>query len=183
MDMRRKVPVLLVVLLLAMTMLAVAGCGGGDKGTSTGSTDPAAAGETAGQAEESAKVEPAAIGEETTAGDWTIKVTKVERAASAGGGNPTAGNELVVITFDVTNDGKEGQGIGPTSFKLVDAEGTEYPAASTSDPTFIFNIEQPIKPGETRQVLIAYDVKPAAGPFTWTFEPFGAPSAAVMAFD
>lgn len=179
MDTRR----IALVVLLAASLLVAAGCGGGGTAPSTGPATSEVAEDTGGQAADAPKTEAVPIGETAQAGDWTIKVTNVERAASAGGGSPSAGNELVVITFEMTNGTGEDQGIGPTSFRLVDNEGTEFTAAPTSDPTFIFNTQQPITDGETREILIAYDVKPAAGPFTWTFEPFGASSVAAMEFD
>ena len=173
MDMRRS---LLAVGLIA-SLLVLAGCGGGATTATTGTqaeTPPAAGSQTP------AEPSPAAMGKPATAGDWTITVKNVARAETAGGGSPSAGNELLVITYELTNGGAAGKGNGPTDFTLADAGGATFQAAPTGDPKFIFNTQQPIKAGETREILIAYDVTKGAGPFVWTFSPFGAPKPAVL---
>jgi hypothetical protein len=114
--------------------------------------------------------------------DWTITVKAASRKAEAGGAKAADGKELLVIDFELKNGGKD-SGVGPTSFKLADTKGADFTATATSDPAYIFNIEQPIKAGTTRKILIAYEVPKGAGPFVWTFSPFvegGQPAPAVL---
>jgi len=130
-----------------------------------------------------AKVAPVEIGTAVTSGDWTLTAKEAEREDKAGGASAEGGQELLVIEFELTNDSSFEQGIGPTSFKLRGADGTELQATPTSDAEFIFNTPQPIKAGEKRTIKIAYSVPAGAKAFQWTFEPFvagGTPEPAVI---
>lgn len=169
--------------LLAITVLAVAlaGCGGGNAAQTAPSTPPPATEAPATGTD--AKVAPVEMGQPATSGSWTLTAKSAERAAEAGGATAQSGQELLIITFDLTNGGSADEGIGPTSFKLAGPDATEYQAAPTSDPAFIFNTQQPIKAGETREIKIAYGVPTGTTPFQWTFEPFsasGPPEPAVI---
>lgn len=165
----------------AVVVAALAGCGGGKAAETTPITPPPATEAPATGTE--AKVAPVEMGQPATSGSWTLTAKTADRAADAGGASAASGQELLVITFDLTNGGTADEGIGPTSFKLAGPDGTEYQATPTSDPAFIFNTEQPIKAGETREIKIAYGVPTGTTPFQWTFEPFsasGPPQPAVI---
>ena len=55
---------------------------------------------------------------------------------------------------------------------MTGPDGTAYDASPTSDTLFIFNTPQPIKAGETREIMIAYGVPTGITPLLWTFTPF-----------
>jgi hypothetical protein len=170
----RTRPIWVLVAMLAVAVV-LAGCSGGGQPAATTPEQPAPAGTeapAATPAEPAPSSAPVAMGTPATASDWTLTVKEAEREDKAGGAAATGGNEMLVIKFDLTNGGAQDAGVGPTDFKLADQNGTEYQAAPTNDPTFIFNIEQPIKAGTTREILIAYEVPKGTGPFNWTYEPF-----------
>ncbi len=148
----------------------LAGCGGGAQApTATPPAEPPAAEQ---PAEGEAKVAPVEVGTAVTVGDWTLTAKEVERDDSAGGAKADAGQELLVITFELTNNGAADQGIGPTSFKLTTSDGTEVQATPTSEPEYIFNTPQPIKAGEKREIKVVYAVPSGTAGLQWTFEPF-----------
>lgn len=163
--------------LLAAVAIVMTGC---SQGAQTQATTPAATPATTGNeapSDAEAATPPdgpalTAMGTAATSADWTITVKEVEREDSAGGADAASGKELLVIKFELKNGGTKDEGIGPTSFILADETGVEFSATPTGDPKFIFNIEQPIKAGTTREIRIAYEVPKGAGPFTWTFTPF-----------
>ncbi len=147
------------------------GCGGGpEPAAQQPSTEQPEAGQPAAEGE--GKAAPVEVGTAVTVGDWTLKAKEVERDDSAGGAKAEAGQELLVITFDLTNNGAADQGTGPAYFKLRGSDGIEIQAAPTGEPEYIFNTPQPIKAGETREIRIVYAVPAGATGFQWTFEPF-----------
>lgn len=176
MRVRKITSLLMAVLIVAL----LSGCGG----ASEPAAEPTPAEPAAEQpAEEAAKVAPVEIGEPATSGDWTLKAKSTDRVPEAGGAKAPSGQELLVITFDLTNGSATDQGTGPTDFKLTGADGTAYDAVLTSDPEMIFNTPMPIKAGETREIKIAYGVPKGMTPFQWTFSPFvegGAAQPAVV---
>ena len=162
-------------LLVAVAAVALlVGCGGA--GTQTRDTSkpatPAAQTPEPDDATSAGKVAPVEMGQPAMSGTWTITVKEAERTAEAGGAKAESGKELLVLRFDLKNGGAKGEGTGPTSFKLTGPDGTEYQASPTSDSLFIFNTPQPIKAGETREIMIAYAVPVGVGPLQWAFTPF-----------
>ena len=161
-----------IIVLLLLASIAVSGC------SSAAPSAPATPPSTTSPAEKpattsgSASSAPVKAGEKATSGDWNLTVKNVAYASAAGGAKATAPETLAVVTFDLTNNGAGPQGIGPSSFKLVGTDGSAYPVAPTSDKAFIFNIEQPIKAGETRTVKIAYQVPDGVKTFAFKFAPF-----------
>jgi hypothetical protein len=162
-----------VTVVLLATVLALSGCGSSSPSApapSPSATTPAE--QPASTSGPSGAATPLKMGEKATSGDWTLVVKGVEFAPEAGGARATAPKTLAVLTLDVTNTSASGQGIGPSSFKLAGTDGTAYEAKPTSDKTFIFNTEQPIKAAETRTVKIAYEVPAGVKAFKFTFAPF-----------
>lgn len=169
----RLMRIVLAVLAIAIVLTGCSPSTSSTEPEEPAATDTQAPADTAGEpAATEAEPELTPMGTAATSADWTITVKSATRAAEAGGATATSGNELLVITFDLTNGGTADEGVGPVSFVLADDAGTEYSAAPTGDPAFILNIEQPILAGTTREILIAYEVPAGAGPFTWTYLPF-----------
>ena len=98
-------------------------------------------------------------------------MNSVERKPSAGGAKAGSGNEILVINFDLKNGGAKDADVAASSFTLADRIGSMFNAVQTSDPAYIYNIQQPIKAGTTRKIRIAYEVRKGAGPFQWIFSP------------
>jgi hypothetical protein len=175
---------LLSIALAIVLSFALIGCGGSTAEQPAPAPEPAAEQPAEAPAEDpAAKVAPVEVGMPVTVADWTLVAKEVEREQSTGGADAPEGQELLVITFDLTNGGSADQGTGPTYFKLTGSDGTEYQATPTSGEEFIFNTPQPIKAGETREIKIVYPVPTGATPFQWSFEPFvegGVPAPAVV---
>lgn len=161
-----------IVVLLSVASIALAGCGSASTSSPGISPSTATPAEKPAGASSSASSAPVKVGEKVTSGEWNLTLKNVEYTATAGGAKAPTPKTLAVVTFDLTNNSTGPQGIGPSSFKLMAADGTAYPPAQTSDKTFIFNIEQPIKAGETRTVKIAYLVPDGVKMFTFRFAPF-----------
>ncbi len=170
----RRTSALVTILLFA---LLLAGCGGGattEQGTTPAATD---AGQPA--AEQPAEAAPLAVGAQGTVGPYSLTVTSAERLAELVDPNgqydaqkPAAGNEFLVVAIDVANDSDSPAGQGPTSFKLKDAQGTEYQAFPTNTQEYIFNMPGPVPAKGTASTKIAYEVPAGAKGFTLTWEPF-----------
>lgn len=162
--------------MLLVAALSMLGSACGDAKTSGSTTGTDAAGttkDTSGGGDSTDDEAPAAaIGDEVESNTWKLTVSKVSRAATAGGATAATGYELVVVELSLTNGGSEGEGIGPVSLKLTGPDDASFPAAPTSATDFIFNTPQPINAGETRAVKVAYEVPKGTSDLTLTFEPF-----------
>ena len=171
MSRTRRVSLGIVVLLL-LASIAVSGCRSASPSAPATQPSASAPAEKPASTSGSASGAPVKVGEKATSGLWNLTVKNVAYASAAGGAKATAPETLAVVTFDLTNNSTGPQGIGPSSFKLVAADGTAYPVVPTSDKAFIFSIEQPIKAGETRTVKIAYQVPNGVKTFALKFAPF-----------
>lgn len=172
-----KARILWIALPMLVAAMALAGCAAQQEGTTTSTAPPSSATSTPAPAEAptasttAPPVPPVAQGQTATTGHWKVSIDEVEREDSAGGARAASGKQLLVVKVDVANNNTTGYGVGPTAFKLTDASGATLEAAQTSDSKFIFNMPQPVKAGETRNVLIAFEVPIGSGPFTLTFYP------------
>lgn len=149
--------------------------------SSTAASEPSTAPIDMGGGSASTANAPVGMNQPTKSGDWGLTVTKLEFAAQAGGATAGSGQELAVLTLELTNTSTKDAGIGPSAFKFAGTNGVTYQAASTSSSQFIFNTPQPFKAGEKRTVKIAYEVDAGAKGGLLTFSPFSESGSATPA--
>jgi hypothetical protein len=165
----------IVVIAAAFGVAVLLGGCGMSKSASANLNQPAAS-TSVGAAQAISAVQPATstpMGQVGVSGTWSVVIKDVARGPQSGGVKAAKGDELIVIHCWLKNLGVDDEKLDASSFTLNDRGGLTYPVSPASGPGFLFNVEQPIRPHTTYGILLAYEVRKGAGPFTWTFTPPG----------
>lgn len=124
--------------------------------------------------ESTAKASSAApAGSEVRDGKFAFVVTQVDPPVSTVGDNQfsqqTAQGEYILVHVDITNIGDQAQSYFGDNQKLIDEAGKEYSNDSMAEIAINSDLSAQINPGNTKSVVIAFDVPTGTQPAAIVF--------------
>lgn len=164
-DKKRKIWPWIIVAIIVLAIFGSLNSGSDDK--ADGNAAQASKSERSDASE--SKVESFTIGQEFTAGDWTVTIDSMDEPVKSVGKSEfsdgaTAQGQFIPVTLSVTNAGEEASTFFASDVKLIDDQGREFEYSSdasiwgTDDGGLLLD---EVNPGNTLKGKIWFDVPEA----------------------
>lgn len=164
-DKKRKIWPWIIVAIIVLAIFGSLNSGSDDK--AGGNAAQASKSERSDASE--SKVESFTIGQEFTAGDWTVTIDSMDEPVKSVGTSEfsdgaTAQGQFIPVTLSVTNAGEEASTFFASDVKLIDDQGREFEYSSDAS---IWGIDDggllldEVNPGNTLKGKIWFDVPEA----------------------
>ncbi len=158
---------------LACAVALVAGCAGNASTSGTGGAkpEPATSQVATEPVEEQSSTGPGKVGDEKTAGPWTVSVQSVTPEQQAPGQvAPAAGKEFMFVSVSLANTGTGTLEIKPEDFSMTDASGAPVqPFGKRQAYNAVGMTPLPANAGTTTTFI--YEVAPGSKGYTFTYAP------------
>jgi hypothetical protein len=114
------------------------------------------------------------VGEELSAGAWTVTVEGAKRTAEkVAGAKPAAGSEFLTVDVGFENKGSDALEVRAEDFQLTDPSGTVVPQAIISKAAYNARSMRPLLARFGTSTVFVYQVPKGLGRYTFVFSPQG----------